>query len=186
MPLPTTPSAADPGHSARRTHGYTFLAWLSIDVPPSPSDERLVIFGGGDATGKCHVEIGIDPNLNLTLSTSLAKPPIVFKEFTFSRDKFHHVAIVHQRPRYALTAPVSLYVDGKLVETAKAPYPIAPPKEWEVQCWLGTPKDRVPEGRLGKGRSGMKWDLGPTWLLATDVPEDLVFLFWSLGPRYTG
>lgn len=168
------------------THGYAYLGWLSIDIPPSPGDERLVIFGCGDATGKCHFEICLTPELNLSLSTSLAKPPIIFSEFTFSLGKFHHLAVVHQRPRYVGGSSVNLYVDGKLVEIGKAPYPVAPPKDWEVQAWLGTPRDRVPEGRLNKGLSKMKWDLGPTWLIHGDVPEEMVYVCWSLGPRYNG
>lgn len=145
-----------------------------------------MIFGCGDATGKCHFELCITPDLQLSLSTSLAKPPIVFSDFTFSLGKFHHIAVVHQRPRYALASSVSLYVDGKLVEVGKAAYPVAPPKEWEVQAWLGTPRDRVPEGRLSKGLSRMKWDLGPTWLIHGDLPEEMIYVCWTLGPRYNG
>ena len=106
------------------THGYTYLAWLSIEHPPSDEDERLIVFGCGDATGKCHVEVTITPDLRLALATSLAKPPVVFAGFTFETGKFYHVALVHQRPKYSTNSPVSLYIDGKLIEVAKAAYQI--------------------------------------------------------------
>ena len=155
-----------------------------IEHPPSDADEKLVIFGCGDATGKCHLELTLNPDLHLCLSTSLAKPPITFSTFTFKLGRFYHLAVVHQRPKYSFNSPVSLYVDGKLVEVSRAAYPVAPPKDWEVQGWLGTPKDRVPAGRLGKGRSEMKWDLGPTWLIHGDVPEEMIYVCATLGPRY--
>ncbi|KAM0748128.1 beach-domain-containing protein [Meredithblackwellia eburnea MCA 4105] len=169
------------------THGYTFLGWISIDSPPTATDERLIIFGCGDATGKCHVEIAITPELQLSLTTALGKPRIIFPSYTFVPQKgnFHHLALVHQRPKYSSNSPVSLYIDGKLIETLKAPYPVAPPKDWEVQAWLGTPLDRVPPGRAERGRSEMRWDLGPTWLIHGDVPEEMVYVCATLGPRYS-
>ncbi|KAL8292462.1 hypothetical protein RQP46_001074 [Phenoliferia psychrophenolica] len=166
------------------THGYTYLAWLSIEHGPSAADERLIVFGCGDATGRCHVEVSITPDLRLALATSLNKPPVVFAGFKFETGKFYHLAVVHQRPKYSSNSPVTLYIDGKLVEVSKAPYPVAPPKEWEVQGWLGTPKDRVPNGRLGKGKSQLKWDLGPTWLIHGDVPEEMINVCSTLSPRY--
>ncbi|KAK4701644.1 hypothetical protein P7C70_g4583, partial [Phenoliferia sp. Uapishka_3] len=166
------------------THGYTYLAWISIEQPPSTEDERLIIFGCGDATGKCHVEICITPDLQLSLATSLTKPIIVFSNFTFETGQFYHLAVVHQRPKYSSSSPVAVYVDGKLVETQKVTYPVAPPKDWEVQGWLGTPKERVPAGRLEKGKSELKWDLGPTWLIHGDVPEEMIVVCSTLSPRY--
>jgi hypothetical protein len=168
------------------TLGYTFLTWLSIEEPPSDLDERLVIFGCGDTTGKCHLELSITPDLHIALATSLGRPPVVFSTFAFELGRFYHIALVHQRPKYSSFSPVSLYIDGALIEVGKAPYPAAPPKDWEVQGWLGTPKDRVPHGRVGKGKSRLKWDLGPTWLVHADVPEEMVYVCSTLGPRYTG
>ncbi|SGY50147.1 BQ5605_C001g00859 [Microbotryum silenes-dioicae] len=167
------------------TVGYTFMGWISIDVPPRAGDSFSVL-GCGDSSGKCHFQLSITSDLQFAVSTSPSKPPVVFTNHWLQLGKFQHVALVHQRPKYVLSSPISLYVDGQLVDTSKIAYPTAPPKDCDVQAWLGTPTERVAEGGLGKGLNRVKWNLGPTWLLHAELPEQMIYVCWTLGPRYAG
>lgn len=126
------------------------------------------------------------PDMKFALSTSLSSSPVRFEAYTIAQGQFVHVALVHQRPRISYASTVSLFIDGKLVDTSRVNYPVAPPKESDIQAWFGSPKDRVREGRLQKGLSNVKWDLGPAWLLHADLPEEMIYVCWTLGPRYTG
>lgn len=81
---------------------------------------------------------------------------------------------------------MSLYINGGLVETAKAYYPSSAVKDSDVRAWVGTPKDRVASGALGKGKSSVKWDIGPSWLVEGELPEEMIFVVANLGPRYSG
>ncbi|SCV71197.1 BQ2448_2785 [Microbotryum intermedium] len=167
------------------TVGYTFMAWISIDVPPRAGD-NFSVFGCDDSAEKCHLQLSITSELQFSVSTSPSKPAVVFTNHLLQLGKFQHVALVHQRPKYALSSLISLYVEGHLVDTSKIAYPTAPPKDSEVQAWLGTPKERVAEGGLGKGLNRVKWNLGPTWLLHAELPEQMIYVCWTLGPRYAG
>ncbi|KAK4047538.1 beige protein-like 1 [Microbotryomycetes sp. JL201] len=168
------------------THGYTFMAWLAVHTSPMP-DERLVVFGASDPSSRTFVEITVTPNMHLAFTSSVSKSPIVFDSFNLVPGRFHHIAVVHQRPRISLTSTLTLYIDGQVADITRAPYPTAPTKDnTEVRAWLGNPKDRVPEAKLSKGMSRIKWDLGPCWLIHGDIPEEMVYVCWTLGPRYTG
>lgn len=167
------------------TLGYTFLGWISIIEPPSIFDGKLIIFTCGDVSSKSFVEISIDSNLRIGITTSIDKAPIVFESTRLSLNRFYHLAIVHQRSSFYPISPVQLYVNGVLVETSKVLYPATSPKDWEVTAVLGTPIDRVESGRIGSGKSRMRWECGPTWLMHGDLTEEIIRLCWSLGPRYT-
>ncbi|KAM0788066.1 hypothetical protein ACM66B_001237 [Microbotryomycetes sp. NB124-2] len=169
------------------THGYTFMAWLAVHSSPM-ADERLVVFGASDPTSRTFVEITVTSNMHLAFTSSSTKAPIVFDSFNLVPGRFHHVAVVHQRPRISLTSTLTLYIDGQVADITRAPYPTAPTKDnTEVRAWWGNPKERLADvARSSRGMSRIKWDLGPSWLIHGDVPEEMVYVCWTLGPRYTG
>lgn len=165
------------------THGYTFLAWIAITTPPS-ENETITLFGCSDEGNRCFLELALSADAELTIATSANRSPIAFENFTFDAGRWYHVAVVHQRPKYSTSSPVSLYINGRLVDAVKAPFPSTPAKDGPVSAWLGTPRERVTFNRLGKGKSAIQWDLGPAWLIHGDLPEDVIFLLHLLGPRY--
>lgn len=175
-------------HSSRlfSTHGYSFLAWLSVESAPLDQDDRLIIFGCGDASGKCHVELSVTEDCHLAFSTSSTSPPHVFEAVKLELGRLYHVAVVHQRPRIAYASTATLYLDGHPADSARVNYPASISKDWDVQVWFGTTRNRLGEGRLQRGLSAIKWNLGPTWLLHADLGDDMVYVCWTLGPRYTG
>ncbi|GAA6018852.1 hypothetical protein JCM10207_000263 [Rhodosporidiobolus poonsookiae] len=170
------------------THGYTFLAWISISAQPTPTSSPLIIFGATDPSSKTFFELSLTPDLYFSLQTSLRAPPIVFSATNLSLNRFHHVALVHQRPKFVSQGTVSLYVDGVLAETVKAAYPAAPPPGRDVSAWLGTPSERAAHAASvpTTKREGPRWRLGPSWLVHGELPEEMVFVCHALGPRYSG
>lgn len=146
----------------------------------------MIVFGCSDAASRCFLELSVSSSLQLCFATVASRPAFPFQNFTFELGQFYHIAIVHQRSKISSTSTVSLYVDGRLVETAKAYYPSSAAKDSGVRAWIGTPEDRVASGMLGKGKSSAKWDLGPSWLVEGELPEEMVFVVANLGPRYSG
>lgn len=164
------------------TLGYSFITWIQIVEPPSMFDGKLIIFSASDFS-KCFLEISIDSNLQINLSTS-TKSPIVFTSFTLELNKLYHIVLVHQKSKFLSNSPVMLYIDGKLIESTKQIFPSPSLKSSEVSAWLGSPKETGEVGRIGKGKSRMIFELGSTWLLHADLNEEQVNLIHSLGCRY--
>jgi len=169
------------------THGYSLLAWISIVTPPS---SPLIVFGATDPSSRTFFELSLLPSMRFAVQTSLRSPPLEFAAYTFSADSFHHVALVHQRPKFVAQSMCSLYVDGELVDSVKAAYPAAPPHEWDVQAWFGTPSERAaaPPTRMGDDARAPapRWKLGPSWLVHGELQADFLEVCARLGPRYAG
>ncbi|GAA5838371.1 hypothetical protein JCM11251_004918 [Rhodosporidiobolus azoricus] len=169
------------------THGYTFMAWISVSAPPTPNSSPLIILGATDPSSKTFFELSLTSDLHFALQTSLRAPPVVFSLTTLQPGTFHHIALVHPRPKFVSTSLASLYIDGILVETVKIAYPAVPPKEWDVSAWLGTPRDRMQAAPPpAAAREGPRWKLGPSWLFHGELTQEVVFVCHQLGPRYTG
>ncbi|BGP38319.1 Beige protein-like 1 [Rhodotorula kratochvilovae] len=168
------------------THGYTFLAWINVACPPTFSP--LIIFGATDPSSKTFFEFTLTSSLHFAIQTTLRTPPVEFGAFTLSTGSFHHVALVHQRPKFVSQSSALLYIDGLLVDTVKLAYPAAPPKDWDVHAWLGTPAERAaaPPVSSGEKHAAPRWMLGPSWLVHGELQEEFVQVCFRLGPRYAG
>ena len=94
-----------------------------------------------------------------------------------------------------------LYVDGEFVEQVKSQYPAPPPtsssstesftsfassttKSVPVQAFLGTPQDL--STRLGRGVVFSRWSLASAHLFEDCLSDDLISVYYRLGPRYNG
>ncbi|GAA5921426.1 hypothetical protein JCM3775_003043 [Rhodotorula graminis] len=169
------------------THGYTLVAWISIDAPPTSAP--LIIFGATDPSSRTFFELSLLPSMRLAVQTSLRTPPVEFAAFTLPADTFHHVALVHQRPKFVAQSMCSLYVDGELVDSVKVAYPASPPHEWDVQAWFGTPGERAAaptRSRQDARATAPRWRLGPSWLVHGELQGDFLEVCSRLGPRYAG
>ncbi|GAA5834941.1 hypothetical protein JCM9279_007151 [Rhodotorula babjevae] len=169
------------------THGYTLLAWICVDAPPLSSP--LIIFGATDPSSRTFFELALLPSMRLAVQTSLRTPPVEFADYTLSAGSFHHVALVHQRPKFVAQSTCSLYVDGELVDSIKVAYPASPPHEWDVSAYFGTPSERAAAPmRTGDGAraTSPRWKLGPSWLVHGELQADFLEVCSRLGPRYAG
>ncbi|KAI9803261.1 MAG: hypothetical protein M1825_002052 [Sarcosagium campestre] len=176
--------------------GYTVATWLQVDKYDSKL--HTTIFGAFDSTQKCFVLAYIEKGTrNLILQTSISspKPSIRFKTVTFDAGRWYHIALVHRRPRTVVSSKVSLFVDGELVESLKCQYPSSPPsmssandvpssKQNPVQAFLGTPQDL--SSCLGRNLVRSKWSLASFHLFEEIVSDDLLAVYYRLGPRYSG
>lgn len=164
--------------------GYTFMAWIQIAT--FDPKMNLTILSLQDASQKCNVSFYIDKDTQSPILQTSSSRTTKFNNFKFGTGKWYHVAIVHHRPRVSSTSGVSLFVDGQLVEVGRATWPSQPAAYFPVQGFFGTPKSAVGSEGLKDGRrSGLKWNLGPTWLIDGDLSEDMIyvsfdFLFCSL------
>ncbi|RAL68369.1 hypothetical protein DID88_007100 [Monilinia fructigena] len=115
--------------------------------------------------------------------------------------RWYHIAIVHRRPRTMTSSKAILYVDGEFAEQVKCQYPAPPPlanastesfasftstsaKAHPVQAFLGTPQDL--STRLGRGVVFSRWSLASAHLIEDVISDDLVAVYYRLGPRYNG
>jgi hypothetical protein len=199
LELPTL-GRSFPPHSTLA--GYSFAAWIYIDQ--FDPNSHTTIFGAFDTTQTCFVLAYLERDThNFILQTSVtsARPSVRFKSTIFQEGRWYHIAIVHRRPRTMSSSKALLYVDGEFVEQVKSQYPAPPPtsnsstdsftsftsstaKTVPVQAFLGTPQDL--SSRLGRGVVFSRWSLASAHLFEDCLSDDLIAVYYRLGPRYNG
>lgn len=181
--------------------GYTLSLWFHI-IHFDPN-AHTTIFGAFDASQTCFVLVYIEKDThNLILQTSVtsSRPSVRFKSTAFKEDRWYHVVLAHRRPKTTSSARASLFVDGEFVEQVKSQYPAAPPptnggedgsslssshrRSNAIQAFLGTPQDLA--SQLGKGLIHTQWRLASANVFAEVLSDDLIAVYYELGPRYTG
>ena len=182
--------------------GYTLSLWLQV-VHFDPN-AHTTIFGAFDATQTCFVLVYMEKDTrNLILQTSVtsSRPSVRFKQATFKEGRWYHIVIAHQRPKTTSSSRASLFIDGEFVEQAKSLYPATPPASNKrpeeddllssrkqssntIQTFLGTPQDLAT--RLGKGVVSTQWRVASSYLFSKVLSDDLITVYYQLGPRYTG
>ncbi|CAL3970976.1 unnamed protein product [Diplocarpon coronariae] len=180
--------------------GYTFTAWICIDQFDSKS--FTTIFGAFDVSQTCFLLAYFDEAHNFILQTSVvgSRPSVRFKSTVFRERRWYHIAIVHRRSRTITASKALLYVDGEFAEEVKCQYPAAPPshatsdsftsftsstnKANPVQGFLGTPRDL--SSKLGPGMVFSRWSLASFHLFEETISDDLIAVYYRLGPRYKG
>ena len=182
--------------------GYSFAAWIFVDQF-DPND-HTTIFGVFDTSQTCFLMMYLEKdthNFILQTSISSSKPSVRFKSTVFKARRWYHIAIVHRRPRTMSSSKAALYVDGEFAEQLKCQYPAHPPssnastdpftsftssstKTEPVQTFFGTPRDL--SGRLGCGVLSSRWSLAAAQLFEDVLSDDLIAVYFRLGPRYNG
>ncbi|KAF7716383.1 Concanavalin A-like lectin/glucanases superfamily protein [Penicillium ucsense] len=178
-PFPPTSSA-----------GYTLAAWVRFDE--FDRNTHTTIFGTFDASQTCFVLAYIEKDTRkFIFQTSIrgSRPSVRFKSATFETNRWYHICIVHRRAKPAHSSRASLFVDGEFMEQLKIDYPTTPVsnnphRPPRIQAFFGTPQDLAM--RLGKGVSNSRWSLSNGLLLDEAYSDDLVAVFYNLGPRYFG
>lgn len=178
--------------------GYTFICWLRIDE----FDEacHTTIFGAFDESQTCFTLLYIERDTHqLVLQTSVtsSKPSIRFKSKTFKPGSWYHIALIHRRPVPDASSRAMLFVNGEFAEQLRCHYPAQPPVDAashhharrqmhpaKIQAFFGTPADLSP--RVGAGVLKSKWALANAHLVADALPDELLLVYHSLGPCYSG
>ena len=182
--------------------GYTFAGWIRIDKFDPTSHTTL--FGVFDATQTCFLLAYLEKDTkNVILQTSVtsSRPSVRFKSVAFKEHQWYHIALVHRRPKTMVASKASLYVNGEFSEQIRAAYPSPPPpsnastesfvsfsssgtKTNPVQAFLGTPRGLA--AQLGPGLVHSKWSLASGHLFEDVLSDDLLAVYYRLGPRYQG
>jgi hypothetical protein len=166
--------------------GYSFSTWIYVET--FDSSMHTTLFGVFDSSQRCFVLAYIEQDTRkFILQTSVSSPraSVRFKSAVFEPKRWYHITIVHKKGRATSAAKAALYVDGEFVEQQKVGYPQAPPSATTpVQVFFGTPLDLSP--RLGRGVVSSQWSLGTTHLFEDALSDDLIAVFYRLGPRYHG
>ncbi|KAL8716445.1 MAG: hypothetical protein Q9220_000352 [cf. Caloplaca sp. 1 TL-2023] len=183
------------------SNGYTLALWLRIWKFDNKTHTTL--FGAFDASQSCFILVYLEKdshNLILQTSVTSSRPSVRFKSISFQEKRWYHVAIAHRRPKTTSSSRVSLFVDGKFVEQVKASYPLSSPASQSkavgpnnnalnskcnpVQAFVGTPQDLA--SRLGRGLVSSQWQLASTYIFGDVLSDDLLAVYYELGPRYFG
>ena len=186
---------------ASTSAGYSLSLWFQITQFDRAS--HTTIFGAFDASQTCFVLVYLEKDThNLILQTSVtsSRPSVRFKSTAFKEGHWYHVVITHRRPKGISSSKASLFIDGEFIEQVKSQYPESPlfissgneingstsanRKNNAIQAFLGTPQDLA--SRLGKGLVSTQWRLASANLFADLLSDDLVAVYYELGPRYTG
>lgn len=182
--------------------GYTFSAWIRIDKFDPTSHTTL--FGVFDSSQTCFLLAYLEKDTkNFILQTSVTspRPSVRFKSVAFKEHQWYHIALVHRRPKTMVASKASLYVNGEFAEQIRAAYPNPPPlsnastesfvsfssttnKTNPVQAFLGTPRGLA--AQLGSGLVHSKWSLASAHLFEDVLSDDLLAVYYRLGPRYQG
>lgn len=169
--------------------GYTLSLWARFDA--FDPQAHTTLFGAFDKSQACFVLAYLEKDTHhLILQTAIQgnRPSVRFKSVAFQADLWYHICIVHKRPRTTSSAKALLYVDGDFIEQQKANYPSAPPNDRgqgvKIQAFFGTPQDLSPNS-AGVACSS-KWSLGSALLFQETMSDDLISVFYHLGPKYHG
>ena len=181
--------------------GYTLSLWLQIIQYDTHAHTTL--FGAFDASQTCFVLLYLEKdthNLILQTSVSSTRPSVRFKTISFKQGQWYHVVIAHRRPKTTSSSRASLFIDGEFIEQVKSQYPMTPPlangpnnnapspssnrRTGAIQAFLGTPQDLA--SHLEKGKVLTQWRLASVNLFADVLSDDLIAVYFELGPRYTG
>lgn len=168
--------------------GYTLAVWARFEQ--FDSSTHTTIFGAFDASQTCFVLAYLEKDTrHFILQTSIRgpRPSVRFKSFAFEPRRWYHICVVHKRPRPTSSSRAALFIDGRFVEQQKIEYPCAPAgidKSRRVQAFFGTPQDLAV--RLGRGVSTSRWSLANAILFDESYSDDLIAVFYNLGPRYYG
>lgn len=170
--------------------GYTLSLWARFDQ--FDKSTHTTLFGAFDATQTCFLLMYLEKDTrHLILQTSIRgpRPSVRFKSMVFEPNRWYHIALVHRKPKTPSSSRASLFIDGEFVEQLKieypnVPVPSAPNKVPRVQAFFGTPQDLAM--RLGRGVSSSRWSLAGAILLDDAYSDDMVSVFYNLGPRYYG
>lgn len=193
-----TPALAQAFPPTSGSNGYTLSLWFQV-TKFDPSS-HTTLFGAFDASQSCFVLVYLEKDSqNLILQTSMksSRPSVRFKSTSFGEGRWYHVDLTHRRPKTVSSARASLFVDGEFVEQVKSQYPAIPPKRQPesfaagtadsrgvVQAFFGTPQDLA--SLLGKSVVLTQWQLASAQLFLEVLSDDLLAVFYRLGPRYTG
>lgn len=172
------------------TGGYTLAVWARFDS--FDPNSHTTIFGAFDESQTCFLLTYLEKDTRqLILQTSIkgSRPSVRFKSVVFEDSQWYHICIVHKRPRTTSSSRASLFVNGEFVEQLKAGYPSTPPSESQnrrakVQAFFGTPHDLAPN--LADGACTSRWSLASSTLFQEAFSDDLIAVFYHLGPRYHG
>ena len=170
--------------------GYTLSVWARFDQ--FDSSTHTTIFGAFDASQTCFLLLYLEKDTrHLILQTSIRgpRPSVRFKSIIFEPNRWYHIALVHKKPKPPSQSRASLFIDGEFVEQMKIEYPnvpmeSAPNKSPRVQAFFGTPQDLAM--RLGRGVSSSRWSLAGAILFDDAYSDDMIAVFYNLGPRYYG
>ncbi|KAL8773434.1 MAG: hypothetical protein Q9194_004321, partial [Teloschistes cf. exilis] len=191
--LPDLGSAFPPISSS---NGYTLSLWFQVCT--FDDSAHTTLFGAFDRSQTCFVLLYLEKdshNLILQTSVTSSRPSVRFKSASFREGRWYHIAIAHRRPSTSHSSRVSLYLNGNFIEQVKSNYPLASPLSPAdsksspaihnpVQAFLGTPQDLAT--RLGKGVVSCQWQLASAHLFGDVLSDDLVAVYYELGPRYYG
>jgi hypothetical protein len=170
--------------------GYTIAVWARFDTfDPST---HTTIFGAFDASQSCFLLAYLEKDTrNFILQTSIkgTRPSVRFKSIAFEPNRWYHICVVHKKPRPPSHSRASLFVDGEFVEQLRIDYPCVPVSNTpnrlpRVQAFFGTPQDLAM--KLGKAVSVSRWSLANAILFEEAHSDDMVAVFYNLGPRYFG
>jgi hypothetical protein len=170
--------------------GYTLAAWARFDE--FDPNTHTTIFGAFDASQTCFILAYLERDTrHFILQTSIrgSRPSVRFKAAKFEPNRWYHICVVHKRPKPMSSSRASLFIDGEFVEQLKIEYPSVPTshhpsKPPRIQAFFGTPQDLAM--RLGKGVSTSRWSLANGMLFEEAYSDDMVAVFYNLGPRYYG
>lgn len=169
--------------------GYTLSIWARFDEFDSTAHTTL--FGAFDRSQSCFVLIYLEKDTHHLILQSAVRgprPSVRFKATAFHPGRWYHIGIVHKRPRTTSSSKAFLFVDGEFVEQQKASYPSIPPSDrgqrLKVQAFFGTPQDLSPASSGGMCVS--KWSLASAHLISDALSDDLMAVFYNLGPQYHG
>lgn len=170
--------------------GYTLSIWARFDQFDPHS--HTTIFGAFDSRQACFVLAYLEKDTrHFILQTSIngPRPSVRFRSTAFKQGQWYHICVIHRRARATAPSRASLFVNGEFVEQLKIDYPSVPvarptARYPRVQAFLGTPQDLAL--RIGKGVCATKWSVANVILSEDTFSDDLVAVFYHLGPRYHG
>lgn len=155
-------------------NGYTLMGWMR--VIQFDSEYPIPIISIEDSEGIERLCISVSNKQRRKFEISTFKGTHVFDSFTVRESEWIHFAFVHQKPKITAST-VSLFINGKMIETAKCGYLGRPGTVNAVTTYFGSKKYV----------SDSIYDLGPLYMFEEHILDSTVIaVAYQVGFEYSG
>lgn len=168
--------------------GYTFMGWVflhdrgNLELPASKKQQHVAtLLSIRSDDNRTTLDIGISSDGQIMFNSHSRSKYSIFTNFTFDFNKWYHIVMTHSKYRILQSSSaVSLYVNGKFIESHKISYPGSSGSGLNVRGTFGH--------HMGLTIQSKKFSLriGPSLFYEELIPTENIPYFFISGRAYIG
>ncbi|KAG5439010.1 hypothetical protein PCANB_002341 [Pneumocystis canis] len=159
---------------------YSMFFWVRFDMFDETLDTNIL--GIIDNRKKYICKLVIEKHSKHLLFQTSLENHTKFSFYKFKENQWYHIVLVHQKSKDIVSSNLSLFVNGQHIENIICPYPLINKENSFIQLFLGTPQELC--AHYGQNKSLLKWSLSSFLIIEDILSENIIKLYYCLGPYY--